>query len=592
MESVQVGKYQLLDRIGTGGMAEVHLARVVGAAGFEKLVVVKRLLPALAEEQDYVTQFIDEARLAAAFSHANIVSTFDFGEADGSYFIAMEYVEGKNLRRLQDVLARRARSLPEPVAIHIASELCRGLEYAHTAKDKDGKPLSVVHRDVSPQNVVVSYAGDVKVLDFGIAKSSAKEFKTTAGIVKGKLRYMSPEQVMNEPIDGRSDLFAAGVILWELVFGKRPMPELPDTELVEWVRLGEFMRPPGVDARPELQAILDKALHVDLSQRYQSCGEFARALTRYNAIFNPDFTPGDLAQIMDQEFGEDLRKERAWIQGILGGMQQEPSVSVEVGAMPREVSRPQPSFSGIAGVESPIRNPNEQPTMQQTPSRGVQTISKGLSAATASADLPIVKGQVGSKSISVKTPSRVGPDPTSQMEPREKRSRGAFLAFGMVLLMVVAVATGLGISGILGTDPTPTPVTSTPLPTPSITTTPTATATATDTATPTGTTSASRTPVRPTPTRTANPTPTMATPTAVVTPFVMQNPARLSVSVESGWAEVWIDGRKVKNETPLINFQLAPGTHEVWAVRNGKKVVERVTLKPGDRRTVVLAVPK
>jgi serine/threonine protein kinase len=578
---VQVGKYQLLDRIGAGGMAEVHLARVVGAAGFEKLVVVKRLLPALAEEKDYVSQFIDEARLAATFSHANIVSTFDFGEADGSYYIAMEYVEGKNLRRVQDVLERRGKRLPEPAAVFVVSELCRGLEYAHTRKDSQGNPMRVVHRDVSPQNVVVSYGGDVKVLDFGIAKSSAREFQTAAGIVKGKLRYMSPEQVMGEAIDGRSDLFAAGVILWELTYGKRPMPDLPDTELVQWVRKGEFTRPATLPAAPpDLEAIFERALAPDPTVRYPTSGDFARALTRYNTQHWPDFTPGDLGRLLESEFGEDMRKERAWIAGILSGFN-EPSISVHVAPASLK-SYEQPSRDEIPTVSTPTggiktggpANLGIPRTPRGTPIPG--TISRGFQVP--SKELPLVQGQVASSTSATDTAA-----------PRPRgASRGKWL--GLAIFFAIA-ATGAGIFGprllFHGAK--------TPLPTP--TTMVVATTTVPTTATPAPTPTAAT----PTPTRvavpTARPLPThtriaIATPPPTPAPTPYAVPAKLSINVESGWAEVWIDGVKVKSETPLLNYRLAPGSHEIAVVRDGKRISKRIVLNPGEPRTEVLALPK
>ena len=602
-------------------MAEVHLARVLGAAGFEKLVVVKRLLPALAEESDYVAQFIDEARLAATFSHANIVSTFDFGEADGSYYIAMEYVEGKNLRRIQDVLERRGKKLPAPAAIHIVAEACRGLDYAHTRKDAAGNPLKVVHRDVSPQNVVVSYSGDVKVLDFGIAKSSAREFKTQAGIVKGKLRYMSPEQVAGEEIDGRSDAFAAAVILWELFFGKRWMPDLPDEQLVHWVKKGEFVLPPTAPKPPDdLKALLDKALAVDRDQRYPTAGDFAKALARYNSQRWPDFSATDLSRLLEAEFGEDMRRERAWIAGILGGLKDGAArVNVKVTTNPGFMP-PAESFS---------TNP-EAPTLLQTPSAGTNSkISSG--------ELPLVKGNT-STGPRMPTPSKSGsvavkpaiPPPTAQElldEPstvvQEKpqlpeaptaKSRRWLYVGGAALFAVLGTVLGVAVfhSTALPT-PTPTPIAkaspvvtasapaASPLPSATATTTAIAATspavTVAPTATPPATHVPTATPVRTqvvvvhtptpfaTPRRTPPPTPTPA--------VVAAANARVSVSVPlPGWAEVWIDGKQVKAETPLINFPIAAGPHEIAVVKNGKKSSQHVTLHPGENPPIVLPVPQ
>ena len=350
-------------------MAEIHLARVTGAAGFEKLVVVKRLLPDLAEEKEFVAQFVDEARLAATFSHGNIVTTFDFGESDGNYFIAMEYVEGKNLRRIADALEKRGKKLPEAAAVHIIAEACRGLDYAHQRKDNSGRVLGIVHRDVSPQNLVVSYSGDVKVLDFGIAKSAAREYHTAAGIVKGKLRYMAPEQVTGEPIDGRADLFAAAVVLWELLYGRRVMPDMPDTELVEWVARGEFVRPPDIDigSTVEIDAILAKALEVNPANRYATCSEFAMALNRHNITRWPHWTSHELGKMLETEFSDDARKEREWISHILGQMAEADAKRIQV-----ELDTSIPASMKV--LEVPSRD--DIPTTS-TPSGGVKQPARG-----------------------------------------------------------------------------------------------------------------------------------------------------------------------------------------------------------------------
>lgn len=601
MEPLTVGKYQLLDRIGSGGMAEVHLARVSGAAGFEKLVVVKRLLPALSEEKDYVAQFVDEARLAAAFSHANIVSTFDFGEADGNYFIAMEYVEGKNLRRVQDVLERRGKKLPAPAAIHIIAETCRGLDYAHSRKDSAGNPLNVVHRDVSPQNVVVSYGGDVKILDFGIAKSSAREFKTQAGIVKGKLRYMSPEQVAGDPIDGRSDQFAAAVILWELFFGKRWMPDMPDIELVHWVKKGEFVLPPGAPKPPDdLKAILDKALAVNRDDRYATCGEFAKALARYNSVRWPDFTATDLARLLDSEFSEDMRRERAWIAGILGGLAGDKS---------------KPAVKAVTHPGFMPPPPESPPPRDEVPT--VQTPSKGFVATGQSSSLPLVVGNIAeprqpapSASRSIKMalgqaperPQGEPPPALTVLSPAKKRTRNVRFVVAAFSLVVAAAFVSEHLPGLGGTpSPRATPiavatsaVVATPViaATPAVSATPIAVASPQRTPTPTRTQIAiAPTPVRtPVPRRTATPAPTA---TARLAPTPPANAARVSVSVPlPGWAEVWIDGRQVSAETPLMNFAISPGAHEISVVKNGKKKSESIVLIAGERRTVVLPLPQ
>ena len=600
--SLQVGKYQLLDRIGSGGMAEIHLARVTGAAGFEKLVVVKRLLPDLAEEKEFVAQFIDEARLAATFSHANIVTTFDFGEADGNYYIAMEYVEGKNLRRIADSLEKRGKKIPEPAAVHIIAEACRGLDYAHQRKDSQGRVMGVVHRDVSPQNIVVSYSGDVKVLDFGIAKSAAREFHTAAGIVKGKLRYMAPEQVTGDPIDGRADLFAAAVVLWELLYGRRVMPDLPDTDLVEWVQKGEFILPPTVDARWEIDTVLAKALSVNPDERYKSCAEFATALQRFNIQQWPDFTSHDVGRLLTTEFEEDARREREWISHILGQMAKGPQVQVEV-SLPmsmRAVEAPSrddipttatPSKGAIQSIKPPSSIPTMIKPLPMEPDSG-NTISglhlKGKSnpsipappgdrGANTEVSLPMVRG----------TPvDTLGPSPTTAPPAGNRKILFAGVAAGFVITV-----SGVLFSGVLGGAPEATPT-----PAPTITpfaasspTPPETSAPATPTPGPEQTAVAVSATPRPTPIATKRPaTPTPA-PTEAATPRVAS--AFLSVNVSSGWAAVYIDGKMVKADTPLVGFAVPAGKHVVTIVKNGKKRSETVVLRAGEQRKLLLDPP-
>ena len=216
-DGVPFGNYRLQRRLARGGMAEVFLARLIGVEGFERRVAIKRILPHLSESDEFRAMFLDEARLAAQLTHPNIVHIYDFGKADDYYFIAMEYVDGVDIGRL----IRRAKERPVPfeVAARIFADVCAGLHFAHNASDPMGRKLDVVHRDVTPQNVLVSWDGVVKLVDFGIAKAAFAAGRTRPGVVKGKYAYMSPEQVEGRSLDGRSDLFAAGICLYELVTG-------------------------------------------------------------------------------------------------------------------------------------------------------------------------------------------------------------------------------------------------------------------------------------------------------------------------------------------------------------------------------------
>ncbi|HZX42028.1 MAG TPA: serine/threonine-protein kinase, partial [Myxococcaceae bacterium] len=233
---MRLGKYQLLRKLATGGMAEVFLAKTDGPMGFEKLLVIKRILPHLAEDPQFVEMFLAEAKLAARLNHPNLVQLFDFGEAEGSYFIAMEYIDGATLR----LLLARSRDLRSPMSLalgaRIVSLAAEGLAYAHDFRDQvTDEPLHLVHRDVSPDNILIGRSGAVKLVDFGIAKARGQNHHTQAGTVKGKVAYMAPEQLRGEPLDRRVDLYALGVVLYELCTGRMPFEASSDASMVRAV---------------------------------------------------------------------------------------------------------------------------------------------------------------------------------------------------------------------------------------------------------------------------------------------------------------------------------------------------------------------
>ena len=278
------GNYELLEPLATGGMARVYRARMIGALGFEKIVALKFMLPGFASEPDAVKMFIDEARLAATHSHANIVGILDFGQKDGEYYIAMEYVSGANLR----VILRRAietKRFPTPtMAARIIAEVALGLDYAHRKTDAQGNAQFIVHRDVSPQNIVVSWTGEVKILDFGIARSTNRSVQTTAGTIKGKYSYMSPEQARGDAVDGRSDLYALGAVFYEMLCGERAYPN-PGLDALERVRRSEFV--PIIERNPEVPAALaeavTKAMASNPEDRYPSAGALVEVLALWLA---------------------------------------------------------------------------------------------------------------------------------------------------------------------------------------------------------------------------------------------------------------------------------------------------------------------
>jgi serine/threonine-protein kinase len=277
---LMLGPYELLQRIATGGMAEVYLARRAGPHGFQKVVAVKRILPQLAQDTDFVAMFVDEARVCARLAHPNIVQVFDFGEHDGELYMAMEFVDGTTAARLVRAAASRNEEVPLDAALYIALSVLRGLDYAHNARDDEGKPLDLVHRDVSPGNVLIDRSGAVKLTDFGIARAAEIERRTDAGQLKGKLGYMSPEQVVGRELDARSDLFTVGIALAELVM-LRPLFSGPnEIDVLMRIRdadLGVLDRA-GSRVPDDVRAVLFRALARDRALRYPSAAAFAEGI--------------------------------------------------------------------------------------------------------------------------------------------------------------------------------------------------------------------------------------------------------------------------------------------------------------------------
>ena len=317
MREQQYGKYLLLDRIAIGGMAEIFLARQMGLEGFEKTVVLKRIRPHLGDKKSFVKMFLNEAKLAAQLNHPNIIQIHDLGKVGDSYFIAMEYLFGRDMRRV--IPKAEAQGIPFPIvyACKIASQVLEGLYYAHQKSDVHGKALGIVHRDVTPENIFVSFDGGVKVLDFGIAKAANQVEMTRAGEIKGKLSYMSPEQCMGKPLDHRSDIFSLGVVLYEWVTGFKLFTGESDVAVLKSITDGKIYRPSYFkqDVPEQVELILMKALEKDPAARYQSSWEMQYDLDKFLA--NNEFTPSNqhLATFMKQLFVDEIETERQRLTG-------------------------------------------------------------------------------------------------------------------------------------------------------------------------------------------------------------------------------------------------------------------------------------
>ncbi len=307
--SRQFGKFQLLRKIATGGMADIFIARQRGMEGFEKIVVIKTILPNLADNEEFVQMFLDEARIAARLSHPNIVQIFDLGRVGSTFFIAMEYVQGENLRSLAKACQKQDRTIPLQHTVRIISKACEGLHYAHMKTDTSGRPMDIVHRDISPQNILISIEGGVKLVDFGIAKAATQYRETRTGILKGKYSYMSPEQCSGTPVDARSDIFSMGIVLWEMATGLRLFNLDSELMILKEITEGSVMPPREVNkAIPaELEAIIIRALERHTGNRFQTAAEMHIALEEFSKERQMASSSIQLGNFMQDMFREKLQ---------------------------------------------------------------------------------------------------------------------------------------------------------------------------------------------------------------------------------------------------------------------------------------------
>ncbi len=311
--------YRLVAELGHGGMADVFLAVAEGPVGFNKLVVIKKMKPELAEDPDALTMFLDEARLAARLSHPNIVQTYEIGHEGNQYFIAMEYLEGKALQAARSA-THGGMSLPSQ--LRVLSDVLAALDYAHELRDFDGTALRVVHRDVSPQNVFITYQGSIKLVDFGIAKAVDSSQQTRTGVVKGKVTYMAPEQAQGRPVDRRADIFSVGILLWEAVVGRRMWKGIPDITIVHELLNARIprLRSAAPDVAPELEHIVERALDPDVEGRFTSAAEMHDAVEAFIATQPERPTARDIGASLSARFAEDRARVRSVVETQLGNI--------------------------------------------------------------------------------------------------------------------------------------------------------------------------------------------------------------------------------------------------------------------------------
>jgi len=440
-----LGKYEILRKLAMGGMAEIYLARARGQAGFEKLCVLKRILPTVANDPTFVQMFLDEARLAATLQHPNIADVYEVGDHEGSPFFAMEFIHGQDVRSIRLAARARKESVPLAIALAIIHGTASALDYAHDRTGPDGKNLGLVHRDVSTSNVLVSYEGSIKLIDFGIARAASRSHQTQTGTLKGKIPYMSPEQCRGQPMDRRSDLWSLGVLMYELTVGRRPFRGENDFAIMDQIVHHDVPKPSSVmrDYPPELETILLRLLNRSLSERYQTAEQMLHDLDPFLAQNRLWVSPKPLSRYMRTVFEDQVA---AWDKALEEGMTLEQHVSTVVQTGQSELMTPPSAFPAV------------QPLSQEMPAVRASTsdiVALGL----------LDTGQVQ---------KAMGKMPSQPIEQVKIKRSGARIAAVLIGIAAVGIGGALAFTFVQKdldktTPPPPAPVpmaTPTPTPTP------------------------------------------------------------------------------------------------------------------------------
>ncbi len=565
-EPERFGKYFLVDKIATGGMAEIFKAKTFGHGGFENLLVIKRILAHLGEDPEFVEMFIDEAKVTVALQHRNIIRIYDFGKLDANYFIAMEYLDGKDTRRILRKLSQGRRYLPIEFAVYIASEACKGLTHAHTMADLQGRPYGIVHRDMSPSNLMVAYSGEVKVADFGIAKAESNLSDTDAGVLKGKYEYMSPEQASGLEIDQRSDIFSLGIVMWEMLTGRRLFKTGNDVLTLEKVKAADVPAPSTVNGRvpKSLDDIVMKALSQDRDERYQTARELYEELSEFLFPSSTDQLAEDVASFMTELFADDIAQERATLE--------------QNNAVASQLHQDMPEPEG--GWDSPSARPSDKSTywliglMVVAVVLGVAGVAVGAAYFGGQTVEPVVVTPLGTVlDVMVDPPAQVYVDGLPVTNGPVETATIEHLAPGIYTVRLVAadrepveerVVLEPGTTTHLWkaldeVDDDPQVEQAVPSPTPR----------------PQGTVP-----------RTEVPTPTPPSPEPEP---ASDGIGTLTVAlVGGGWANVYVDGTKLDRTAPLSGHTLSAGPHEIRVENeaNGISHSQTVTVVDGEAVTV------
>ncbi len=308
-ESQRFGRYLLIQKLATGGMAEIFLAKLSGAAGFEKEIVLKKILPQWSSDHDFISMLIDEAKIAVQLNHPGIVQVYELAREGETYYIAMEYIHGVDLRKVISKSTSLKNKIPLDVSLMIMTEVLEGLAYAHSKKNPQGLPMEIIHRDISPQNILVSFDGNVKITDFGIARAASRNHETMVGVLKGKFAYMSPEQANQEALDARSDLYAAAIVFYELLTGERLFHKGSDVDTLDHVRRGDvrFSESAEKNIPERLKEILRKALSKQVSNRYPSASDFREDVLSFSQKFRKNLRREKVSNFIQKLFQDKIQ---------------------------------------------------------------------------------------------------------------------------------------------------------------------------------------------------------------------------------------------------------------------------------------------
>lgn len=530
----RLGRYELIAEIGAGGMASVFLARTTGPGRFHKWVAVKQVHPHLARDRKFLAMFLDEARVAAAIQHPNVAQVFDLGDENDEYYLAMEYLEGEHLGAVASRMFGKKQRFPAPLAARIVAAAAAGLHHAHEARDENGEPLELVHRDVSPHNIFVTYGGDVKVMDFGVAKAAGRITTTETGGRKGKLAYMSPEQLLNEGLDRRTDVFALGIILWEITLARRLFRAENDAQTISRILNGQFKKPtelePGYPL--ELETIVLKALARDPENRYSTAQELQIDLEGFAAKFSTVAGSLGVAGVMRDLFPDRIEQKRTLLRGAATTVPSSPgSVAASTGGHRAVAVRVEDEAKTItgSGVDHPGA-PREAPEFSQVSPSQASREFRQLESRARTNRAPLVLGGAVLVAVGVVVTLAI----QSQFAaPREDATaRGTTTGESVTVAATGVAATGAAATTTPSGAGTPTPdVAATDSPA-AATGTPTAPAGATDVAA-----------------ITPEPTAPPATPTEAARP-TPRDPSHRRERPESGRTETHTEAAPARTETP------------------------------------------